>query len=89
MMNFWKTTVLIVITIFLGWGIYNLNLQNKELEKEIASLSNNLEEVTTENKRIQEDIHYLSNPYNLIKELKEQFNYKEEGEMMMKIITSD
>lgn len=70
----------------LGWGIYNLTEEKKELSLEVAKLANLINELETENGTLAARIEYYKKPENLLKELREQFNYKMEGEKMIIIV---
>ncbi|HDY73093.1 MAG TPA: hypothetical protein ENH86_00785 [Candidatus Jorgensenbacteria bacterium] len=85
-MNIWKTIVFILVLIVLGIGMYNLRSENQELERDVDSLSTAVNDLESENKLLLEKITYFRNPENLLKELKSQFNYREQGEEMIIIV---
>ncbi len=84
----WKTVIFIVIGLFLGFGVYRLNLQNKRLEAEVDDLSAELKVVEDENQELSNKIEFFKEPKNLLKELKSQFNYRKEDEEMIIVVPS-
>ena len=86
---FWKTIIFVMIIILLGTGIYKLWLQNKELEGQVDEFSACLYEIQNENRQLEDRISYFQNPENLLKEIKSQFNYREQGEEMIIIVPSE
>lgn len=85
-MNIWKTVVFILVLIVLGVGMYNLRSENQALEHNVSNLSATVSGLENENKSLLEKIAYFRNPENLLKELKSQFNYREQDEEMIIII---
>ncbi len=88
-MNIWKTIVFILILVALGVGIYNLKVENNNLETKINQFAATFWELESENESLLEKIAYFRNPENLLKELKSQFNYREDGEEMIIIVPKD
>ena len=86
---FWKTIIFVMIIILLGTGIYKLWLQNKELEGQVDEFNAILYEIQNENRQLEDRISYFQNPENLLKEIKSQFNYREQGEEMIIIVPSE
>jgi len=76
-----------VITV-LGWQFFNLYIQHRVLEKSSENLNTQIYSLESENKDLNSDIEYFSNPENLEKEFKSQTNYKDAGENMIIIIPS-
>jgi len=85
-MSIWKTAIFIAVFVLLGLGLYNLRQEKIELESEMANLKAEIAGLQNENKTLQERLNYFRVPENLLKELKSQFNYREEGEEMMIIV---
>ncbi len=85
-MKFWKFSVFVIVAILLGWGIYNLVVEKKNLEKEVDELNISLKTLKDENQSLVSIIEYFKNPENLLKELKSQFNYKETGEKLIIVV---
>lgn len=86
MMRKLKYVILLVVIIFLSWGIFKLEKLKKESEEKVNFLKSNLDRVEKENKELKEKIDYFSINENLLKEVKKQTNYRNEGEKMI-IIT--
>ena len=82
----WKIVIFVVIAGLLGVGIYKLWLQNSRLESEIDKMNASLTEIQDENRELEDRIEYFQNPNNLLKELKSQFNYREQGEEMIIVV---
>lgn len=81
-----KIIILVLIAALLGWGIFNLEKEKNSLRKEAKSLELTLDALKKENDSLLADIEYYKRPENLLKELKSQFNYKEEGEKLIIIV---
>ncbi len=85
----WKTVIIAVVVILLGIGIYKLWVQNRELELDIEDLNASLTDIKEENRELEHRINYFKNPENLLKEVKSQFNYREQGEEMIIVVPSE
>lgn len=85
----WKTIIIAAIVILLGLGLYKLWVQNQELGAEVEDLNATLTEVKEENRELEYEIDYFKNPENLLKEVKSQFNYREQGEEMIIVVPSE
>jgi len=81
-----RWVVVLIIVIFLGIGAYNLIQTNKALEKKAAALAEEARKIGEENKKLASQLEYLKNPYNLLKEVKANFNYREAGEELIIIV---
>jgi cell division protein FtsB len=71
---------------FLSVGVFKLEKTKKDMISNLNNLKNDVQNLKNENKELKAKIKYLENPYNLIKEVKKQTNYKNEGENVI-IIT--
>lgn len=85
----WKAIIIAVIIILLGIGAYRLWAENRTLESEIDDLNASLTDVKEENRDLERRIDHFEEPENLLKELKSQFNYREEGEEMIIVVPSE
>ncbi len=85
-MKWVRTIVFIAILGVVGIGLYRLQEENHELKVNIADMTATLTQVNKENDALQSRIEYFRIPENLVKELKSQFNYKEEGEQLLIIV---
>jgi len=88
-MNFWKAGVLVVILAVLALGIYSLVSKNQVFGKKASELGASLQKLQDENDYLASQIKYFEHPENLLKELKSQFNYREEGEKLIIIVPRD
>lgn len=75
-----------VIAVSLGIHIYNANAVRADLAKKLYELSQSQIELEEENKKITEDIEYLSDPHNLEKELRARYNYRAPNEKMIIVV---
>lgn len=75
----------VLFFIALGVQLINLYRQNIELKADVNDLVAQVETLKEENKQLQDDIEYFSDPENLAKELKARFDYKRPGETLIKI----
>ena len=78
--------LLITVIIFLGWQFLNLYIKNISLEKSSDKLNTEASLITAENKNLDSDINYFSNPENQEKELKSKTTYKKSDEKLIIII---
>jgi len=85
-MKFWKILILCILVIFLGWGIFNLQKEKKEMQSEYLKIKKTVDKLIEENKKAKEQIEYYKNPENRLKASREQFNLKKEGETLMIIV---
>jgi len=81
-----KGVLIIVLAAAIVFGGYHLIKENKKLETEISDLSKRLETLKREKEEIMEQINFFKQPENLLKAVKEQFNYHEAGEHLIIII---
>lgn len=74
------------IVIAIGFQFFRLYEQYAELRHAANKLSQSIADITVENRRLQADLEYFSNPSNLEKEVRTRFNYKSPGENMIIVI---
>ena len=87
-MRVWQIAIIVVIAGVLGWGLVGFSSDRKTLERALADLSQKTEKLRSENRELEDRLVYLNHPRNLVKELKSQFNYREEGEKLVIIVPS-
>ena len=85
-LRFLKISALVAVIGFLGWGLFNLGKQSRDLETKMKDLQITATAFEKENKTIKDNLEYYSHPENLLKELKSLFNYRQPEEKMMIII---
>lgn len=85
-MKAWYIIVVALLCGFLGWGIWTITGDRGMLEAETTELRAKVNALAEENKSLQESIEYYEDPKNLVKELKSQFNYREEGEHLIIVV---
>jgi len=85
----WKIAIVIVMVGLLGWGVSDVFFRERELRKDEMKLSDRLQALEKENASLSASIEYYQSPENLIKELKSQFNYREEGENLLIVVPSE
>lgn len=85
-MKVWKTIAIVAVVGVVGFGVYNLWLENKEMDKELQRISETYEELKSENRNIKDQIDHFENTDNLKEEARKNFNYKEPEEKMMIIV---
>jgi len=85
-MKTWYIIIVALLCGFLGWGIWTITGDRGMLEAESTELRGKVNALVQENESLQESIEYYENPENLIKELKSQFNYREEGEHLIIVV---
>ncbi|HPW34696.1 MAG TPA: hypothetical protein PK367_02995 [Candidatus Paceibacterota bacterium] len=60
--------------------------ESKSLSSENSKLSDRLNALALDNKKIFEDVAYYANPKNLEKILREKFNYRSPSEKMIIVV---
>lgn len=78
--------VLSLLLIFLGVQIYSFVVQEHQLSGDLSDIQTRLVKAQSDEENLQEENQYLSNPANLEKELRGNFNYKKPGETMVIIV---
>lgn len=89
MVKFLQVFIILVVLVFLGLNILSLKKDKMEIEGDLSVLSATLNNLREENEKLKKDIDYFKETENLIKELKSQFNYREEGERLIIIAPAD
>jgi len=80
--------VVLVLLVVLGFGLFKLLQEKSQLGNEVKEVRAEFESLAEENKDLAAKIEYFKNPANLVKEIKSQFNYREEGEKLIIIVPS-
>ncbi len=86
-MNPWRYLIFAVIIVLLGWGIYGVVLEKGALSDDADLLRAELAALEGENHSLESDISYYANPENLVKALKEQFNYRAPDEKLIILVS--
>ena len=81
--------VFIVIFIAIALKVYEGDFERRELKREMAVLSEEIELVEGDNSKISEKIDYFSEPRNLEKELRARFNYRLPFEKLIIVIPDE
>lgn len=68
------------------WQLYQLFLQNRELEDTLSKIDTRVDNFNRESLQFQADLEYFANPVNLEKELRGRFNYKKPGEKLIIVV---
>ncbi len=82
----WKIIILVLVIALLSWGLVSLEGSKKDMEQQRNDLEQKLGNLEAENTRLKSDIDYYGNPVNLLKELKKQTTYREEGERVIIVV---
>jgi len=77
---------LFIAVVFVGWNIFTFLGQAHALNQNLADVQSKLTAAQTQEANLEEETQYLSNPANLEKELRSQFNYTKPGEKMIVIV---
>jgi cell division protein FtsB len=75
-----------IVVIFLVWNIIGFIGQERSLNQNLSDVQNRLAAAESQEADLEAQMQYLSNPANLEKELRAQFNYKKPGETMIIIV---
>lgn len=79
----------LIVLIFIAFAViqmYKFRAGGQGLRKEAKLKAASLEAITKENEKISNDIEYLKNPYNVLKEVRSHFNYRRQNEKLIVII---
>lgn len=87
-MNAGKWLIIALLIFVMTGGLYGLWQKKTELRLEAEALSANLAALQKERETLTAKLEYFSHPENLVKELKSKFNYREEGEKLIILISS-
>lgn len=85
-MRAWQVAVLVAVAGVLGWGLVTFTGERRAVARELAELAARADTLRSENRALEERLRYLEDPRNLVKEMKSQFNYREEGEQLVIIV---
>ncbi len=88
-MNWGRRLVIVAVVLILGFGLFKLFREKSELGSEVEKMRAEFQSLAEENKDLAARIEYFKNPENLLKEIKSQFNYREEGEKLIIIVPRD
>jgi cell division protein FtsL len=77
---------LLIVLIIVSTRFYSFFVEERQLNSELADIQVQLTKSQTNETDLQNEVQYLSNPLNLEKELRAQFNYKKPGETMIVIV---
>lgn len=79
-------SVFIVFFLAATFQIYKVDVERRDLKREMAVLADELELIEEDNSRLYERIEYFSEPRNLEKELRARFNYRLPFEKLIIVI---
>lgn len=82
----WKWLVVSLIVLLLASGAYQLIKNTRDIKEKTFVLSEKAAILEKENGELNEQLKYLANPENLLKEVKSRFNYRREGEKLIIIV---
>lgn len=85
-MSWGRKLAIAVLIIILGFGLFKLLREKSQLGSEVKKMRAEFESLATENQDLAARIEYFKNPANLVKEIKSQFNYREEGEKLIIVV---
>ncbi|OGZ04566.1 MAG: hypothetical protein A2604_01485 [Candidatus Liptonbacteria bacterium RIFOXYD1_FULL_36_11] len=88
MRDWWKIIVifiLIVLIFAVGYGVTVDYFEFGKGDGSFKAIEAQVLKLRQENKGMEKDLNYYSNPYNLEKEIKSRYNYKVPGEKMLVI----
>ncbi|MDP3975005.1 MAG: hypothetical protein Q8P88_01825 [Candidatus Jorgensenbacteria bacterium] len=86
-MGSWRYVIFAVLIVLLGWGIYGVMVEKRSLSGNMDKLRAELTALDMGNKALESDIGYYAQPENLVKALKEQFNYRAPDEKLIILVS--
>jgi hypothetical protein len=75
-----------IIVVLIGVQVFSFLGEQRTLSQNLSDVESRLTAAKLQEANLQEETQYLSNPVNLEKELRAQFNYKNPGETMVIIV---
>lgn len=78
--------ILLLVLGAAGFQLYRLYGQKAQLAAELKEKIASVNELASENKELQANIEYFSEPENLAKDLKSKLDYKRPGEKLIIIV---
>ena len=78
--------MLAVILVVIGLKIFSFLGEERTLGQNLTDVESRLVQAKQQEADLQDEMQYLTNPANLEKELRSQFNYKNPGETMVIIV---
>jgi cell division protein FtsL len=78
--------LIFIVLIFIGVQIFSFLNEQRDLNQNLADVQTRLTQAKADEADLQAETQYLSNPANIEKELRSQFNYKKPGETMVIIV---
>lgn len=87
-----KIAILAFLTLLiavLSYQLYSFWTREGELSLEFDKVKKDLEKAKLDQEKLKAELEYLSNPYNLEKELRARFNLRESGEKLIIIVPSN
>ncbi len=86
MQRLWIYIVLFAVAGFLGFQVYKVDQNRRTLTDEFDKMKAQANNLAAENQKLQQNIDYFSDPYNLEKELRSKFNYRLPWENLIIIV---
>ncbi|MBI2278475.1 MAG: hypothetical protein HYU81_00160 [Candidatus Brennerbacteria bacterium] len=86
-MGSWRYLIFIVLIAFLGWGVYGIVAEKGKVGDTADTLRVELGGLEEENRGLEADNAYYENEQNLVKALKEQFNYRAADEKLIILVS--
>lgn len=83
----WRYVIFLAVIVLLGWGIYGVVAEKGNLSDTADALRVELGALDDENSALESDNAYYANEENLVKALKEQFNYRATDEKLIILVS--
>lgn len=82
----WKRLALLILIVFAGFQMNQYRSESASLRDQVGASKADLAAIVGDNQKLKNDVEYLKNPYNVLKEVRSQFNYKRATERLIVII---
>jgi len=79
----------ILVVAFLSYEVFSFWSRAGQISQEFDKVKQELEETRIDQQKLKAELDYLSNPYNLEKELRARFNLREPGEKLIIIVPTN
>ena len=86
MRRLWIYVILLALLGVLGFQVYKVDVNRRTLTDQFNKAKTQADALASENNKLQQDIDYFSDPYNLEKELRSRFNFRLPGESLLIVV---
>lgn len=83
----WRYVIFVIIIALLGWGVYGVVAEKRDLSAHADTLRTELNMLDDENQTLESDNVYYGSEENLVKAAKELLNYRAPDEKLIILVS--